>query len=81
MATTPITPAVHQVNLPFSYYRRSKGTSLPRWRRGTVHRREILRSLAKPNGRSTSCAFAFHTPTHRRNRKERRHYQAYSLFL
>jgi len=51
--------AVHQVNLPFSYYR-SKGTpSLPRWRRGTPLRetRSIANSL---NRRSTSCAFPYH---------------------
>jgi len=47
MATTPATTAVHQVNLPFSYYhRRSKGTSLPQETRYRTPLRETLRSLA-----------------------------------
>jgi len=34
------------------------------WTRGAIrHARDTLRLLAKPNGRSTSCAFAFHTHT------------------
>ena len=46
MATTPATTAVHQVNLPFSYYHRSKGTSLPQETRYRTPLRETLRSLA-----------------------------------
>ena len=63
------TAVVHQVNLPFSYYRSKGTTSLPRWRRGTtVHQGErLVRSQA---GRSTSCAFAFHTPTTTSTRKD-----------
>ena len=62
MARSRQPPAVHQVNLPFSYYHhRSKGTSLPRWRRGTVHRQEILRSLAKLE--EAQVVPPFHTPT------------------
>jgi len=57
------TAVVHQVNLPFSYHyhHRSKGTSLPRWRRGTtVHQGERL-FVRSQTGRSTSCAsFPYH---------------------
>ena len=78
----PITPAVHQVNLPFSYYR-SKGTaSLPletRSHRTTCERREFLRSLANWKKKHNLCLFLYTSLPHRRNRKDRR--QAYSLFL
>ena len=53
------TAVVHQVNLPFSYYR-SKGPSLPRRRRGTTDARDT--SFTRQTGKSTSCAFPFHTP-------------------
>jgi len=51
--------------LPSPYYRREGTTSLPRWRRGTIpHARDTLRSLAKQNGKSTSCAsFPYCFPT------------------
>jgi len=66
-----------QVNLPFSYYHRSKGTSLPRWRRGTtVHKGERL--ARSQTGRSTSCASFPHSHTYMSTRKERR--VAYSPF-
>jgi len=52
--------AVHQVNLPFSYYR-SKGTSLPRWRRGTTTERST--SFTRQPKPSTSCAFPSSTTT------------------
>ena len=45
----------------FSYYR-SKGTSLPQLEtrsHRTTCERPFVCSLAKPNGRSTSCAFCF----------------------
>jgi len=70
------TAVVHQVNLPFSYYRSKGTTSLPRyWRRGaTVHdMRETLRSLATWK-KHKLCLLSIH----RRNRKDR---QAYSLLL
>ena len=58
MATTP---AVHQVNLPLSYYHyRSKGTSLPHQletRSHTTCERLIVHS--QTGRRSTSCAFCF----------------------
>ena len=73
----PATPAGIQVNLPlFSCYR-SKGTSLPRWRRGTtVHQGERL--ARSQTGRSTSCASFPHSHTYMSTRKERR--VAYSPF-
>ena len=62
MAATPATDGrTPKLTYTFSYYHRSKGTSLPRWRRGTVHRREILRSLAKLE--EAQVVPPFHTPT------------------
>jgi len=61
MATTPATTAVHQVNLPFSYYHRSKGTSLPRRRRGAnVHTRRV-RFVHSPNWKKHKLCLS--TPT------------------
>ena len=59
MATTPATTAVHQVNLPFSYYHRSKGTSLPRRRRGAnVHTRRV-RFVHSPNWKKHKLCLCF----------------------
>jgi len=57
------TAVVHQVNLPFSYCNRSKGTllPLPRWKRGTVHQGERL--VHSQPGKSTSCASFPYTHT------------------
>ena len=54
--------AVHQVNLPFSYYRSKGTTPLPRRRRGTRHARDTLRSLAKLE-EAQVMPFHTHTPT------------------
>jgi len=61
----------------FSYHRSKGTTSLPRcWRRGATvrHARHTFRSLAKPM--EEAQVVPFHTPTHRRNRKERRSLQS-----
>ena len=76
MATTP---AVHQVNLPLSYYRREGTTSLPlETRYRTPHARDpsFVRSHT---GEAQVVPFHLLLQLHRHNRKDRR--QAYSLSL
>ena len=83
MATTPATPVVHQVNLPFSYHyhhRRSKGTSLPHQletKSHTICERLIVHS---PNWKKHKlCLLPFHHP-HLHVATERNDV-AYSLLL
>jgi len=76
----PITPAVHQVNLPFSYHYhhyRSKGTSLPHQPETRIRHTgdEFARQTEwKKHKLCLSISYTYTSP--RRNRKER---QAYSL--
>ena len=89
MATSTRPPYTKLTYLLSSYYRREGTTSLPRWRRGTIpHARDTLRSLAKQNGKSTSCAsfpYCFPTTTTTRLPKGRRAYpkgrRAYSPLI
>ena len=75
------TAVVHQVNLPFSYYHRSKGTSLPTGDEEPYDMRETL-FVRSPDRMEEAQVVPFHLllhhhpHLHRRNRKER---QAYSL--
>ena len=78
-------PAVHQVNLPFSYYYRSKGTSLPhQLATGDEEPYDMRETLfvRSPDRMEEAQVVPFHLllhhhpHLHRRNRKER---QAYSL--
>jgi len=70
----PNTTAVHQVNLPFSYYHRSKGTSLPTGDEEPYDMRETLFVRSPSQWKKHKLCLSIH----RRNRKDR---QAYSLLL